>query len=381
MSGTVDRRFARELFARYPGTMSLPWVELASLPTRVERAPALSSAAGAEVWVKRDDLSAVFYGGNKVRKLEFALGDALAKGATDVITFGAAGSNHALATAIYGRQLGLRVHSMLLPQPNAHYVRRNLVASLSAGADLHHFADGAHAMRGAARLRRALRDRTGHEPYVIPFGGTTPLSTAGLVNAGLELGTQVEYHELPEPDLVYIALGSAGTAAGIALGMRAAGLRSRVVAVSVLPAEVAGTHSLLDAIRSAQEVLRAAEPAFPARTWSPADVDVAEGFLGEEYARFTPEGMAAVRVAATDGVHLEGTYTGKTAAALLAHGRAGKLEGKRVLLWDTYNSRDAAELLAIDAVALRRVPYRLRRYFDEDVQPLDAEPEVEEPRA
>jgi 1-aminocyclopropane-1-carboxylate deaminase/D-cysteine desulfhydrase-like pyridoxal-dependent ACC family enzyme len=372
VSASPDRRFTRELFARYPGTMSLPWVELGALPTPAEPMPVLpaeSRAAG--MWVKRDDLSGAAYGGNKVRKLEFLLGDAVAAGATDVITFGAAGSNHALATAIYGGRAGLRVHSMLMPQPNARYVRRNLLAGVASGADLHHYPDRAHLLRGAARLRRSLRERTGQEPYVIPFGGTTALSTAGFVSAGLELATQVEYRGLPEPELVYVAMGSMGSAAGLALGMRAAGLRSRIVCVPVVSYEMNTAEALLGLVRETQDLLHAADAAFPTFQWREGDIDVASGFLGEEYARFTPAGMEAVRMAADAGVRLEGTYTGKTLSALLAHGRSGRLEGKTVLFWNTYSSADISALVA--GAEVSRVPARLRGYFTADLQPLDRE--------
>jgi len=370
VTAAIDRPFAREVFARYAGTLALPWVELATLPTPVESPPALSEAAGAKaLWVKRDDVSGEPYGGNKVRKLEFLLGDAIAAGASDVITFGAAGSNHALATSIYGARLGLRVHTMLVPQPNARYVRRNLLAGLRCGADIHHFTDAPHALRGAAALRRRLRTTTGREPYVIPFGGTTPLSSVGFVSAGLELATQIEYRELPEPDLVYVALGSMGTAAGLALGMRAAGLRTKLVGVPVVSYEMDSVEALLDLIRATQEVVRAADPSFPAFDWGQDDIEIARGFLGEEYARFTPEGMEAVRLAGASGLHLEGTYTGKTLSALLAHGREGRLGGRTVLFWNTYNSRDTTAL--IDRADVSRVPARARGYFEDDVQPLD----------
>jgi 1-aminocyclopropane-1-carboxylate deaminase/D-cysteine desulfhydrase-like pyridoxal-dependent ACC family enzyme len=355
VSVSPDRRLARELFERYPGTMSLPWLELASVPTPVETMPVLVAAArAAGVWVKRDDLSGVAYGGNKVRKLEFLLADALASGATDVITFGAAGSNHALATAIYGGRLGLSVHSLLLSQPNARYVRRNLLAGVGSGADLHHYADRAHLLRGAARARRALRERT-----------------AGFVDAGLELAPQIARGVTPEPDLVYVALGSMGTAAGVALGLRAAGLRSKVVGVPVVAYEFNTLEALLTLIRETQRLLHEADPTFPLFGWGESDVEIAAGFLGEEYARFTPQGIEAIGIAAEAGVRLEGTYTGKALAAMLAHGRSGRLEGKTVLFWNTYSSADISALVA--GADVSQVPARLRGYFSAELQPLDRE--------
>lgn len=373
MTPVPDRSFARELFARYPGTLALPWVELGEVPTPVERLDLPAAAGGpSSVWVKRDDRSARAYGGNKVRKLEFLLGDALAAGATDVITFGAAGSNHALATAIFGARLGMRVHSMLLPQPNARYVARNLAAAAASGADLRHYADRTHLVRATARLRRTLRERTGREPYVIPFGGTTSLSTVGLVSAGLEIGTQVEYREMPEPDVAFVALGSMGTAAGLALGLRAAGLRTRVVGVPVVSYEMNTADAWLRLVRETQDVLHAADPTFPTFTWAESDVEVATGFLGDEYARFTPEGMAAVRAGAGAGMRLEGTYTGKTFAALLAKAAGGALAGATVLFCNTYSSADISAL--VGEVDPARMPPRLREYATAAFQPLDEAP-------
>jgi 1-aminocyclopropane-1-carboxylate deaminase/D-cysteine desulfhydrase-like pyridoxal-dependent ACC family enzyme len=353
------------LFERYPAMRGLPRVALGSFPTPVTRCDALAQdACAAGLWVKRDDLSGKRYGGNKVRKLEFLLAEALAAGATDVITFGAAGSNHALATALYGAEQGLKVHSMLIPQHKAPYVGRNLRASVAVGADLHPFADSDEAMRGAAALRKRLRAESGREPFVIPFGGTTPRSTVGFVNAAFELAEQVGAGELPEPDLVYVTFGSMGTAAGLALGLRAAGLRTRVVAVPVIAEDPGNEQRLLDLVVETQSLLHRLDRSFPVADWSPDDVDVAAGFVGEGYAIPTPEGVAAVELAAcAAGLALENTYTAKTLAALIAHGRSGAPEGHDVVFWNTYNSRDISPLVESGDPAL--LPKGLREYVDE----------------
>ena len=132
----------RPLFARYPGMYGvLPHVSLGTLPTPVERLQTLEQVLGVSdtrLYVKRDDLSGRPYGGNKVRKLEFLLARAAQQGYKEVLTFGGAGSNHALATGLYARQMGLQSISMLIPQPNAQGVRTNLLMSLHAGIELHH---------------------------------------------------------------------------------------------------------------------------------------------------------------------------------------------------------------------------------------------------
>lgn len=354
------------LFDRYPETRAIAHVPLGCLPTPVMSVDAMARAAGARsVWVKRDDLSGVAYGGNKVRKLEFLLGEALQEGATDVITFGAAGSNHALATALYGASLGLDVHSMLMPQHSAPYVARNLRASAGTHADLHYFADLDGALRGAAALRSALREQGG-SAFVIPFGGTTPTSTLGFVNAGLELAGQVEAGALPEPDSVYVALGSMGTAAGLALGLRAAGLRTRVVAVSVIADEDDDLDRLLALVRETQDLLVAIAPSFPSFAWDPGDVEIGHGFVGEAYAVPTPAGAEAVGIAEEAcGIDLDGTYTGKALSALLAHGRDGRLAGRDVVFWDTYNSRDIGAL--VEEGRGVSLPEGLRDYLQADV--------------
>ncbi len=361
------------LFAAYPGLQAaLTRAPLGSWPTPVEALPGLGEAIGVgALFVKRDDVSAEPYGGNKVRKLELLLGDALERGARSVITFGAAGSNHALATAIYGTALGLDVTSILTPQPNASYVRRNLLAHLGVGGAVRMHADRDSAVRDAATLRASLRSRDGAEPYVIPFGGTTPMSTAGFVSAGVELAGQIERGELPEPDVLYVALGSMGTAAGIALGLALAGVRTTVRAVGVVPPTLANRDALGSLLAATAGVLHSADPTVPADLADQVRIDVVEGFLGEEYARFTEAGMEAVRMAARlEDLHLEGTYTGKTMSALVAEARAGALRDATVLFWDTYNSRETSALTA--GADYRDLPAEARAYFESDVQPLDA---------
>ncbi len=362
---------AYPLFERHPRVQTVvPRVPLGTWPTRVESLDRLAARLGARsLQVKHDDLSAPVYGGNKVRKLEILLGDALKQGARHVMTFGAAGSNHALATAIHGRALGLEVTSFLSVQPNATYVRRNLLAHHAVGGRVRMHVDTSAAMRDAAAYRATVLAETGSEPFVIPFGGTSPLSTAGFVNAGLELASQVAAGAALEPDVVYVPLGSMGTAAGIALGLALGGLTPVVRAVRVVPETIAGAGKLAALMVDAARLLEEADPSFPRSVAGQCRVEVIEEFLGQEYARFTPEGMEAVALAGEVGLHLEGTYTGKTMAALLAAARNGELADANVLFWDTYNSRDLGPL--VSGIDYHDLPEECHVFFESDVQPLD----------
>lgn len=358
------------LFSRYPLLRAgLSRVPLGLWPTPVERLDGLAERLGVgQLWVKREDVSATPYGGNKIRKLELLLGEALAHGSREVVTFGAAGSNHALATAIYARRMGMAVTTFLTPQPNARYVRRNLLAQVAAGATVRYFEDREAALNAATDHVLEQRERTGSTPYVIPMGGTSPLGVAGVVNAGLELGVQVASGLLPAPDIVYVPFGSMGTAVGVTLGLALAGLPTRVRAVRVVPDSIADKDRARQLAADTIHLLADLDASVPAHEGVPLRMDVVEGFLGDGYASFTRAGMDAIRVArASGGLTLDGTYTGKTLSALAA---ADDLKDAVVLYWHTYNSHDMAPLTQNADAAL--LPPGARAYFESDIQPLDA---------
>jgi D-cysteine desulfhydrase len=290
------------------------------------------------LFVKRDDISGRAYGGNKVRKLEFLLGQALAESRRVVITFGAHGSNHVRATSVYGRQLGLQVHAVLAPQPSTPYLQANLLADRAAGATLHFVGSMSQALRRGAELRDEISHRDGSEPFVIPFGGTNSRGTIGFVNAAIELAGQIEAGALPEPDLVYVPYGSTGTASGLAIGLAAVGLRTSVIGVRVVPAESTNPERTRRVMEEAVALLHELDAGFPSVKPGSVALEVRDGFLGDGYAVATAESLEAVALAKANGIHLETTYSGKALAALVADARAGRLAGKTALFWNTHSS-------------------------------------------
>jgi D-cysteine desulfhydrase len=345
------------LFERYPGTAVLPLAGIALLPTPIT--PLHDDNVHA-LHIKRDDLSSTVYGGNKVRKLDFLLGTALAAGRKAVVTFGAYGSNHALATAVHARQLGLEPHVILSPQEPGPYAAATLRAH--AGLDTQiHLVDGWDGDEKAAEVVAELTARDGIAPLVIPMGGTGTLGCAAYVNAALELLDQAEIPsrieefidpedgevwtvETHEPDVfygadvVYVAAGTLGTAVGLAIGFAAAEVTTRVEAVRVTPEEVAN----LDVARALTEetvaMLTGLDPDFPPVTFDDLALNLRSDFFEPGYGIPTPETLAAVQMAAGAGLTLETTYTGKAIAALMADTDAGLLEDEHVVFWDTYNS-------------------------------------------
>ncbi len=323
------------LFARWPvlgGT--LPRTPLCSLPTPVVRAEKLEAELGVgPLYVKRDEQSASLYGGNKPRKLEWILGDALARGRRRVITTGAYGTNHGLATALFARQLGLACELVLAPQPVTDAVRARLLELYAAGAELFHARSLGHAVLVVmARVARHPR------MVYLPTGGSNPRGVLGFIDAGLELAAQVRAGALPEPARVYVALGSGGSAAGLAAGLALAGLRTRVVAVLVtqripLPAALATRLA-----RRALRLLARAGAGFDPRAIDvAAQLEIEPRFLGRGYGFPTPAADALVRQATgLEGITLERTYTGKALAALAERERGGR---EPVVFWNSYAGR------------------------------------------
>lgn len=310
-------------------------IPLGKYPTPVQRVDALSSGGAwpSELWIKRDDLTHPVYGGNKVRKLEWLLAEAKDRGAKRIVTVGAAGSHHVLATTYFGRKVGLKVEAVLVPQPRTEHVVEVLRADLALG--LAPFPVGSW---GAAPLALARRVASGAR--LITVGGSSVIGTMGYVQAARELAAQVRRGELPEPDVCVVALGSGGTAGGLAAGFEAEGLKTKVVGVCVsTPPWVLRLSSLWLARASARRAgLRATLGAMRARM----SMDVR--FLGEGYGYPTAAGEEATAVARTHaGITLDPTYTAKTFAAALWYLRARRAE--RVLYWHTLSSAPMAPLL------------------------------------
>ena len=363
----ADRDDPRPLFERFPGLEAgLPLVRLATLPTPVRRLAKLEArTAASSLWLKDDGPSSPFYGGNKVRKLELVLAAARAQRASTVLTFGYAGSNHATATAVHASRLGMRSISILLPQHNAAYLRKNLLVSAAVGAELHEYPSRSALYPGCALtiLRHRLRD--GRAPFVIAPGGSSPLGTVGFVNAAFELAGQVEAGLLPLPERIYAAAGSLGTVVGLGIGLAALGLPVKIVAVRVVDEHFVNPGRALSLWRKTVAMLREKDPAFP-DVGDPADrIDFRGEFFGGEYARTTPEAADAQRLAAgLEGLELDVTYTAKALACVLADARSGRFPHGPVLFWNTCNSSDLSDLAAGAKAA--DLPRRLRRYFEPD---------------
>jgi len=351
----LERRFP-ELAA------GLDRVRLTTLPTPVEPLRVLGDELGADLWIKRDDVSAEWYGGNKPRKLEFLLAPALRRACGSVLTFGGLGTHHGLATTIAARIIGLRTVLVLVPQPVTPAVRHALLLDHAYGAEIHVATSVSRAALAAASL--LARDTlAGRRPLVIMPGGTSPAGVLGYVNAGLELAEQIARGEAPEPAAVFVPLGTGGTAAGLLLGFALAGLATRVVAVLVTDV-IPPTHShVLRLARRAWRLLHRLDPDLPRPPLAPDRLTLVTDQLGAGYGAATAAGEdARRRLDELEGVRLDSTYTAKCAAALLASAVTDAYRGRPLLFWHTFSAVDpAARLAALPEPG--DLPAALQRFF------------------
>lgn len=360
------------LFREYPRlATAVPRLALGTWPTPVHRLDKLAAHLGVNsLWIKREDASRPDAGGNKVRGIEFLLADAVARGATSLLTIGAIGSFHVRTTAVCARALGLSTIAILAHQPRATYVRRNIAAALRAGATLRPAVAPLLPFVALREWRR--RDAAGNRPCFIWPGGTSPLACIGHVNAAFELRNQIRAGLLSEPDLIFVALGSLGTAAGLALGCRLAGLRSRIVGVVVFHPWYCTAGRTARLARRTLRLLRSNDASVPAVSIRARDFVVDRRSLGRAYAHFTPEGVDMARLMLdVEGIPLDGTYTAKLYAAVADLIRRNAWAGLNLLIWHTYSRGPQSPPLTADETAT--LPISLRRYLSGPVQPLDQE--------
>ena len=332
-------------------------VALANLPTPVGTGSVPTPAGRRDVGIKYDNLTSSWYGGNKLRKLEYLLQRAIDKRAKRIATFGSVASNHALATALYAQRLGLGCTCLLSHQVKTSAATEVLRLLLQCGAEIVPYGGDYR-----SRIDTMRRHVQGRRSWVIPLGGSSWLGTVGYVAAGLEFASQVSSGETHEPTRIYIATGTMGSAAGLALGLALSGVQSEVHAVRVSPDAIMNRKRLDRLMTKTAAMLNRLDPGIPADLHRRTRIVVRHEFYGDGYARSTPATDTAIDVArdALD-LHLESTYTGKAMAALLHDAGRAANRNASLMFWNTYNSNPLPPSTAVDGGQL---PAEFMRYFD-----------------
>lgn len=318
-----------------------PREKLGFFPTPLYRLDRLSAQLGVNLYVKRDDFSGMsLFGGNKIRKLEYLLGDAVAKGCDTVFTYGATQSNHAMQTVTACRRLGLTpiLYLNAYVQPDENDVRSNMLLDRILGAEMHivESLPGETEAQTEARCfamgkeHAARLEAEGHRCYDVPMGGASPVGSCGFIGGYLEFAQQCDALGI-DPDDVYTATGTGGTLAGLTAGHKLLGKRAKITAIAVSPKDAGyearcaalGTQAL--AQLGSMEMLEA------------ADFTVDRGYFAPGYEQPNEAATEAIRLLArTEGLLVDPVYTGKAFAGLLDHVRTGKVpQGSTVVFWHT----------------------------------------------
>ena len=337
----------------------LPRLGWAAEPTPVQEMAELARELGLG-WLgcKRDDLTEPGFGGTKTRKLDFLLASPPWRDAPRWISVGAIGSGHLVACTAAAEKLGKHLEAHLFWEPLSAGVLDNLAFTASGPTTLVY-----HSSRVALALRRPAVLTALHMAGVpvIPPGGTTPVAMLGLVRAGLELAGQVHRGELPEPQRVYVSLGSGGTAVGLAVGLAIGGLRTVVHAVAAVERALATRTRLRRQMQGLSEYLQGIGLPELAEI-EPSNVVINYSQVGPGYGRASGSSLDAVGVLRRQGIGLEPIYTGKAMAALLVDAEIARRENRPIDSWLFWNTvRRPARLPVVEAWRARLPPTLIRR--------------------
>lgn len=310
----------------------LPRVGLAQLPTPVEELSRLGrQLGGARLLIKRDDQTGLALGGNKVRKLEFLMAEALAQGADVVLTGGAQQSNHCRLTAAAAARLGLECVLVLgggpPPAPSG-----NLLLDQLLGARIH-WAGAQRRGEQLAAVAEQLR-AAGRRPYLIPYGGSNALGAVGYAAAMLELRQQLGDRSLAAIDRMVVASSSGGTHAGLAVGARAVGFTGQLLGIGIDKGEAGDLPYELHLAQLANATASLLD--IPA-SFGPEDFVVNRDYLGGGYGVVGPlEREATQLLARLEGVLLDPVYTARAMGGLIDLLRRGVIgPHETVLFWHT----------------------------------------------
>lgn len=311
-----------------------PRVKLCTAPTALELLPRLTAALGGpEIWMKRDDLTGMGLGGNKVRKLEFLAGEAQALGANHLVTQGAVQSNHVRQTAAVAAKLGMKCTAVLEQRIEtndpAYLANGNVLLDHILGIAIE-YRPGGTDMQGAIEEVGTRLRAEGDTPYLIPGGGSNAVGALGYANVAFELVAQANEIGLVIDRLVH-ATGSAGTQAGLVAGLHAMSSPMRVLGIGVRnPREKQEANVL--ALARATAVYMGIEREVPASA-----VEANCDYVGAGYGRPTPGMVEAVQIVArTEGIFLDPVYSGKGMAGLIDLVRNGTFtKGQKVVFLHT----------------------------------------------
>lgn len=367
------------LFRAYPNLKDkIPYISFCDLPTPVQKLENFGEKIGYNnVYIKRDDQTGRkevddngnfkrLYGGNKARKLEWLLADAKSKNATKIITHGCVGSNHALATTVYSKVLGLNPILMLKPQPNSFVVRQNLMLDFCNGAQMNYFSGNESRDKATKEMLDSNSDL-----YFVPTGGSNKIGVLGFVNAFFELCEQVESGQAVMPDKIYLPIGSSGTTAGLMLGIALKNSKTKIIAVTVEKEDHEGDFrkTIKKLFEESNDLLISYDSSI-SKVDFPEDQLVVNQEFAKDYGFWNQDSYLAIKLFKDlENINLEGTYSSNPVTALIDDVAHFRLNGEVVLIWETYCGFNFDNI--VRSCAYKNLPEFAHQYFENDVQLID----------
>ena len=298
-----------------------PRESLARLPTPLQRLDRLSEEIGTNIWLKRDDLTDMLASGNKIRKLEYSIGQALAEQADVLVTWGGVQSNHCRATAALAARLGLKSH-LLLRGKEPSLADGNLMLDQLLGADVSFLL--LEDYRGMQNIYAELQNRysaEGLKTYAIPVGASDEVGLWGYINCAAELKEDFRSAGI-EPGAVVTTVGSGGTLGGLILGRALHDLDTEILGFNVCDDEAYFVGKITTDLALWQKRYQSGLEV------KDLAITVVDGYVGPGYAKATPEVFRTIsKIAKQEGIVLDPVYTGKAFDAMLQEIRSGKLSG------------------------------------------------------
>ena len=294
---------------------NLPREKYNTLPTPLQFLSNLTKELGGpRIYIKRDDLTGMSIGGNKTRKLEFIIADAIQKNATDIITQGATQTNHGSQTSTIASVFGFKSHLLLENRRDNHddeYLHSgNILLSKILDTKLYYFDKGTNMNREMGRLADQLRS-TGARPYIIPGGASNPLGSMGYVNCALELIHQANANNM-KIDTIITATGSSGTQSGLVTALKIIESPVKVLGIGT---NVGTTHQQNKILTLSREIMNFLDANILIQQ---EDIRVNCDYIGTGYGDPTDKCLEAIKmVAKLEGIFLDPTYTGKAMAGLI----------------------------------------------------------------
>ena len=321
------------------GYEALPRVRLANLPTPLEEAKRLRLAIGGpRLWIKRDDLNGLALGGNKLRKLEFLLGEARKQGADTVVTSGAIQTNHGRLTAAAAARLGLDCILVVTEKDCGYYEGNRILQELFGAKQV--FAEVEDTVpleqlekeelrAGDAKIEEVMSrlKAEGKRPFLIPRGGRSLQGTAGYCAAMEELKEQLDFLGIV-PDHIIVPVATGSTLTGVLLGARICGIKAQIHGVALSRSPEEGRRMVREEFNKDADAL-----GYPYRI-TEEEIDLSGDYLGAGYGIMTEAGQAAIRLLArTEGILLDPVYTGKAMSAYLDFVKKGRFKKEETVIF------------------------------------------------